>query len=176
MPMAVRWSAMWPIFLSLVRPDRISSPITMSAALTMLSPAPADSWFMAKFRRRCFTIEPEHKVGVGGRERYVAQLPKQAQQVLFPYRTVIFNDKEARPQGVWCPRKIGNEDAILGAFHVEFDGIDPCQPVFADQTCQAAALDLDCTRRQVRPAAGKHRRTADVSFVDEQAHASIVVR
>src|SRR5688572_14929161 len=35
MPMAVRYSAMKPIFLSLVRPDRISSPMTSRAAVTI---------------------------------------------------------------------------------------------------------------------------------------------
>ncbi len=49
MPILVRYSAMKPIFLSLVRPDRISSPITripavtislMVSSLTLLRPDP----------------------------------------------------------------------------------------------------------------------------------------
>src|SRR2546421_2840115 len=35
MPIVVRYSAMNPIFLSLVRPDRISSPMTRRPAVTM---------------------------------------------------------------------------------------------------------------------------------------------
>src|SRR5215213_9761636 len=38
MPMAVRYSAMKPMFLSLVRPDRISSPMTSRAAVTTVLP------------------------------------------------------------------------------------------------------------------------------------------
>src|SRR6516165_9555165 len=34
-PSAVRYSAIYPMFLSLVRPDRISSPITSTAAVTI---------------------------------------------------------------------------------------------------------------------------------------------
>jgi hypothetical protein len=34
MPSAARYSAMYPMFLSLVRPDRISSPITSRPAVT----------------------------------------------------------------------------------------------------------------------------------------------
>src|SRR5580700_3633465 len=39
MPIMVRYSAIWPMFLSFVRPERISSPITRRPAVMM-------SWFM----------------------------------------------------------------------------------------------------------------------------------
>src|ERR1700733_14385690 len=41
MPTPVRYSAIKPIFLSLVRPDRISSPITSTAAVTIPLPVAA---------------------------------------------------------------------------------------------------------------------------------------
>src|SRR5712671_6447895 len=73
MPMLVRYSAIWPMFLSLVRPDRISSPITSRAAVMIsagwdavvvmrcflfgdFSPRPANSRWTGGFKCKIMPI------------------------------------------------------------------------------------------------------------------------
>src|SRR5689334_7403428 len=121
MPMAVRWSAMWPIFLSLVRPDKISSPITISAALTIVRLA-AESWSMESFRRRFGSLEAENEIGVGCGLRHVPRTRKETQQIRLPDGAIVLNDQETR-QGRRLS-EIGHENAIFRAFHVKLHGVD----------------------------------------------------
>src|SRR5262245_19281183 len=106
MPMAVRWSAMWPMFLSLVRPDKISSPITISAALTIARLAPVDSWSMGSVRRRFFTLQAKHKIGVGCGFCHVPRALEKTHQILLPDGAVVLDDQKSRQQGAWRLAKV----------------------------------------------------------------------
>ncbi len=53
MPTAVMMSARWPIFLSLVRPERISSPMTSMAAVTIFGHGPRTC---VQLRDACLTV------------------------------------------------------------------------------------------------------------------------
>src|SRR6187402_2858942 len=105
---------------------------------------------------------------------YVAAALERGEEVSLPGSAVVLDQKHARPASA---RRLGEErqeDAILGALHVDLHGVNALQPLLLEETEQRAAPHLDGGADLVG-VAGSDRRRADVATVDKQADASVAV-
>src|SRR3954451_3000503 len=112
------------MFLSLVRPDRISSPMTRIAAVTR-------SWGIAFLSGAGAAFEDVVQTRLG--EQPVSMPREQGRQVDLPLRAAILNDQQRGMERLGRFSEEGFKDDVLGALDVELHGIDTLELLFPGQ-------------------------------------------
>src|ERR1700722_15864197 len=156
------------MFLSFVRPERISSPITRRPAVTISGSIPAltpykNGWrsrLIARRRKtqdfilavrhqrrrssspRAFALALEDVVHMGAQELSVAARLEEGLHIGVPASNAVLHDDERGPKRLGRIMEKRLENEVLGAFHIELDHIDALEFLFGHELHQGRGRHL----------------------------------